>query len=35
MVIEDGLTRLDWQDGDHAYSLIAALPPEKLALFAD
>ena len=35
VVVEDGLSRLDWQDGRLAYSLIGALPPDKLALFAD
>jgi anti-sigma factor RsiW len=35
VVVESGLARLDWQDGGHAYSLIGALPPDKLALFAD
>jgi anti-sigma factor RsiW len=33
--LENGLARLDWQEGGHRYSLIGALPPEKLALFAD
>ena len=35
VVVEDGLSRLDWRDGLHTYSLIGALPPDKLALFAD
>ncbi len=34
LAVEDGLTRLDWHEGEHAYSLVSALPPEKLALFA-
>ncbi|HRY22861.1 MAG: zf-HC2 domain-containing protein [Geminicoccaceae bacterium] len=34
LAVEDGLTRLDWHEGAHAYSLVSALPPEKLALFA-
>lgn len=35
VVVEDGLARLDWQDGPHAYSLIGALSADQLALFAD
>jgi hypothetical protein len=34
LAVEDGLTRLDWHEGALAYSLVSALPPEKLALFA-
>lgn len=34
LAVEDGLTRLDWHEGELAYSLVSALPPEKLALFA-
>lgn len=30
---DSGLNRLAWREGGHAYSLISALPPEKLALF--
>ncbi len=34
LAVDQGLTRLDWQSGPHAYSLISALPPDKLAAFA-
>jgi anti-sigma factor RsiW len=34
LAVDKGLTRLDWQSGPHAYSLISALPPDKLAAFA-
>ncbi len=34
LALDNGLTRLDWQNGVHAYSLISALPPDKLAAFA-
>jgi anti-sigma factor RsiW len=34
LAVDDGLSRLDWQRGAHAYSLISALPPDKLAAFA-
>jgi anti-sigma factor RsiW len=33
LALDNGLTRLDWQSGAHAYSLISALPPDKLAAF--
>jgi anti-sigma factor RsiW len=32
-MVEDGLTRRDWQSGPYAYSLISPLPPDKLAEF--
>lgn len=31
---EGGLTSMSWRTGEHAYSLVSALPPDKLALFA-
>lgn len=34
VAVEDGLTLLDWHEGELAYSLVSALPPEKLALLA-
>ncbi len=34
LAVDKGLTRFDWQQGAHAYSLISALPPDKLAVFA-
>ena len=34
LAVDKGLSRLDWQRGAHAYSLISALPPDKLAAFA-
>lgn len=35
VAVEDGLARVEWHDGPHSYSLFGALPPDKLALFAD
>lgn len=34
LLVEDGLTSMKWQAGEHAYSLVSALPPDKLSLFA-
>jgi anti-sigma factor RsiW len=35
VAVEDGLARVEWRDGPHSYALVGALPPDKLALFAD
>lgn len=34
MAMQDGLVTLEWQDQGNAYSLLSALPADKLALFA-
>jgi hypothetical protein len=34
LAMEDGLVTLEWQDQGNAYSLLSALPADKLALFA-
>ena len=34
LAMQDGLTTLKWQDHGNAYSLLSALPADKLALFA-
>ena len=34
LAMQDGLVTLEWQDQGNAYSLLSALPADKLALFA-
>lgn len=34
LAVEDGLSRLDWRNGPHVYSLVSALPPDELAAVA-
>jgi len=34
LVVEGGISSLRWRTAEHAYSLVSALPPDKLSLFA-